>query len=60
MANNYVETEDIINIIKGTPVQIGSYAKKFENGKNRALYPTDHASYIILSYILKDVENKMD
>lgn len=33
---------------------------KYENGKNRALFPTDYATYIMLSYICKDIESRMD
>lgn len=32
---------------------MGSYAMKYENGKNRALFPTDNITYVMLSYILR-------
>jgi len=51
---------DVKKFYEGMPVMIGSYTMKYENGKNRALYPTDTFSYIMMSYLLKHSEKMMD
>jgi hypothetical protein len=56
---NYIEVDEFSQRIYQTPLLIAGCALKFENSKNRALYPTALEPYIISSYNLRHYENKM-
>lgn len=42
-----------------TPVLYSSGTLKYENGKNRALYPVDNVHYMLAAYILDKMEPKL-
>lgn len=52
-AMNYLLPDEITSRLNSLPMMFAGSADKFENGKQRALYPTDIVNYILCSYLLK-------
>lgn len=55
-----MEALEISRYLDRLPMLLTSAVRKMENGKGRVLLPTDVISYYIGSYLLHELEGKLD
>lgn len=51
---------EISSYLDRLPILLTSAVRKMENGKGRVLLPTDIISYYIGTYVLHELENRLD
>lgn len=59
-AMNYSTPFELACRLDSLPIICAGATEKFENGKQRALYPTDIFSYYVSRFLLRHAENKMN
>lgn len=59
-ASGAMYAHEISSYLDRLPILLTSAVRKMENGKGRVLLPTDIISYYIGTYVLHELENRLD